>query len=592
MDLETKNCQNCKKDFVIEPDDFSFYEKMKVPAPTWCPECQLMRRLSFRNERMIYKRKESEGENDIISTFSTDKPVTVYSHDHWWSDSWSPLDYGKDYDFSKPFFVQISELIKRVPHVNLFNYNNVNSEYGNFTTDNKNCYLVFGGDFNEDCAYSTFNFRCKNVFDVYWVNKSELCYENTDTENNHKVSFAQYTRDSADSAFIYNGVNLNNCLGCVNLRNKSYCIFNEQYTKEDYAKKLQKLDLGSYSKLQEFRKKFDEFKLQFPHRYAYIIKSPGSTGDNIQNAKSAVNCFDIMGEAENLKNFFLGGWGLRDALNADHAGHKAELLYDTHASFSNVSKIKYSLLVSASHDIAYSYNCHSSNNLFACACLRNKSYCIFNKQYTKEEYEELLPRIIQHMDEMPYVDKKGIAYKYGEFFPAEISPFAYNETIAQEYFPLTKEQAVEQGFQWKEPESKNYKADIASENLPDHIKDVVDDIVGKVIECAHKGQCNEQCVTAFKIIPSELQFYKKMNLPLPRLCPNCRHYQRFYQRNPIKLWHRKCQCNSLVAENGVYQNTAKHFHGDGQCSNEFETSYAPERPEIVYCEQCYQQEVI
>ena len=31
--------------------------------------------------------------------------------------------------------------------------------------------------------------------------------------------------------------------------------------------------------------------------------------------------------------------------------------------------------------------------------------------------------------------------------------------------------------------------------------------------------------------------------------------------------------------------------GGGKCTNEFETSYAPERPEIVYCESCYQKEV-
>src|SRR5205085_1104301 len=109
MNSETKNCQNCKNEFIIEPDDFAFYEKMKVPAPTWCPECQLMRRLSFRNERMIYKRKESGSEKEIISVYSAEKPVTVYSHEHWWSDSWDPLDYGKEYDFSRPFFGQMSE---------------------------------------------------------------------------------------------------------------------------------------------------------------------------------------------------------------------------------------------------------------------------------------------------------------------------------------------------------------------------------------------------------------------------------------------------------------------------------------------------
>ncbi len=571
MESQTRSCQNCKTNFVIEPDDFSFCEKMKVPAPTWCPGCQLMRRLSFRNERTIYKRKESDSEKDIISVISVDKPMTVYSHNRWWSDSWDPMEYGQDYDFLKSFFSQISELMKRVPHVDLFNYNSVNSDYGNFTTDNKNCYLVFGGDFNEDCSYSTFNFYSKNVYDTYFVHRLELCYENTDTENNHKVFFAQYTRDSADSSFIYNGVNLNNCLGCVNLHNKSYCIFNEQYTKEEYLKKILEFDLGSYSRLQEFKKKFYEFKLQFPHRYAYIIKSSGSTGDNIKNVKNAINCFDVSGEAENLKNVFLAGWGLRDALNIDHAGHKSELLYDTHATFSNCSKVKYSVLISISHDIIYSYNCHSSNNLFGCVGLRNKQYCILNKQYTKEEYEALVPKIIEHMNDMPYVDKKGRVYKYGEFFPPEISLFAYNETIAQEYFPLTKEKAIEQGYKWKDPEEKNYKIDIRSEDLPDDIKNVEESISGKIIECAHRGKCDEQCVTAFKIIPSELQFYKRMNLPLPRLCPNCRHYQRFRQRNPIKLWHRSCMKTG--------------------CTNEFETSYAPERPEIIYCEKCYQQEV-
>jgi len=591
MNQETRNCQNCKREFVIELDDFAFYEKMKVPLPTWCLNCQLMRRLSFRNERMIYKRKESESGEEIISIYSSDKPITVYSHDHWWSDGWDPLDYGRDYDFSKQFFVQIGELIKKVPHANLLNLNNVNSDYCNSTTNNKNCYLVFGGDFNEDCAYSTFNFYSKNLYDVYWVNKSELCYENIDTENNHKVFFSQYTRDSADSSFIYNGVNLNNCLGCVDLRNKSYCIFNEQYPKEEYFKKLEEFDLGSYFKLLEFKKKFYEFKLKFPHRFAHIIKSSGSTGNNIQNAKNAVNCFDVTGEAEDLKNVFLAGWGLSDARNADHAGHKSELIYDSMASFSNASRVRYSIYTSTSHDITYSFNCHSSNNLFACVNLRNKQFCILNKQYTKKEYEALVSKIIDHMDKMPYTDKKGIVYKYGEFFPTEISPFAYNETIAQEYFPLTKEQASDQGYRWKDPEAKNYKIDLMSENLPDHIKDVADDIVGKVIECSHKGACHEQCTKAFRIIVSELQFYRKMNLPLPRLCPNCRHYQRISQRNPIKLWHRKCQCVGSKSENGVYQNTANHFHGTDKCPSEFETPYSPDRPEIVYCEQCYQQEV-
>jgi hypothetical protein len=213
----------------------------------------------------------------------------------------------------------------------------------------------------------------------------------------------------------------------------------------------------------------------------------------------------------------------------------------------------------------------SSSHLFGCVSLRGKSYCIFNKQYTKEEYENLVPKIIKHMSDAPYIDKKGRVYRYGEFFPSELSPFPYNKTVAQEFFPLDKERAIFENFWWKDKEERNYNIDIKTEDIEDDINDVNDDITNKIIECAHKGTCNQQCTEAFKIIPEELQFYKRMNLPLPRLCPNCRHYERLSQRNPLKLWHRTCMKEG--------------------CTNEFETSYSPDRPEIVYCEKCYQQEV-
>ena len=84
---------------------------------------------------------------------------------------------------------------------------------------------------------------------------------------------------------------------------------------------------------------------------------------------------------------------------------------------------------------------------------------------------------------------------------------------------------------------------------------------------------------AFKITKSDLQFHKKMNLPLPNKCPNCRHGERFSRHNPLRFWHRQCMCKQ---EN--------HGH-DARCINEFETSYSLEQPEIIYCEKCYQKEI-
>ena len=175
------------------------------------------------------------------------------------------------------------------------------------------------------------------------------------------------------------------------------------------------------------------------------------------------------------------------------------------------------------------------------------------------------------MNEMPYIDKKGIVYKYGEFFPTELSCFAYNTTMAQEYFPLSQNEAKEKGYAWEDAAERNYKVDFEIGSLPDDIKDVGDDMVGKVIACEHEGKCNQLCTTAFKIIENELIFYRKMNLPLPRLCPNCRTFERLKQRTGIELYHRKCMKEG--------------------CPNEFETAYSPDRPEIVYCERCYKDEV-
>jgi hypothetical protein len=190
---------------------------------------------------------------------------------------------------------------------------------------------------------------------------------------------------------------------------------------------------------------------------------------------------------------------------------------------------------------------------------------------------------------MPYTDKQGRVYKYGEFFPPEFSPFAYNETIAQDFFPLTKEQAEAKGFLWREPERRNYSITINYDQLPDNIKDVPDSITKEIIGC-------ESCSRPYRIIEMELQFYRRIPLPLPRKCPECRFKDRFKFVNPPKFWPAKCMCAGQKSEarnskSEAYENAVPHFHGDAPCPNEFETSYVPSRPEIVYCEKCYQAEV-
>ncbi len=517
--------------------------------------------------------------------------MNIIDHTAWHGDSWDPLAYGREYDFKRPFFEQVKELIHEVPFPAVNNWESVNSDYCNFAKGNKNCYLMFGADFNEDSEYSTYSFYTKNSSDLYWVNKGEFCYELVDSESNYESAYGRYLTSCVNTRLGFDLTGCQECLGCINLRNQNHRFFNEKLSLEEYKARIGAIDLGSHATMQEMKAKFHELYKRSIFRPYRILNSVNSTGDNIYNGKNCKFCFDIFDGAEDCKYIFLAAGGLKDSYASGHCGAKSELLYDS-LSIYPASNVIASWMIIEGHHVQHSINCTGAANIFGCVGMKKRQYCILNKQYSKEEYETLVPKIIQHMNEMPYVDKKGRVHGYGEFFPTEISPFAYNETQAYEYFPMTETQAREMGYEWKVPEEKTYNITVAPADLPDSIKNVPDTILKEVIGCEHNGTCTDGCTFAFKLIPPELALYKRLNVPLPRRCPNCRNVGRVKQRNPLKFWHRACACAGAASANGVYKNSTAHFHGEGKCPNEFETSYAPERSETVYCEQCYKTEVV
>ena len=178
-----------------------------------------------------------------------------------------------------------------------------------------------------------------------------------------------------------------------------------------------------------------------------------------------------------------------------------------------------------------------------------------------------MPQIIKHMQ------RGG---EWGEFFPITISPFAFNETLGQENYPLTKEQIEKRGWKYKEPEDRIPRVEKTIEDpstLPKTINEVTEDMLKWAIKC-------ETSRRPFLIQGRELAFYKQRNIPLPHLHPEIRYQKRLEIRNPFILFPHQCDC----AESG-------HGH-EGRCKVEFETAYAPDRPEKVYCEGCYQKAVI
>jgi hypothetical protein len=567
-----KECQNCKNEFEITDDDLGFYTKINVPPPTFCPECRLVRRIAYRENRPLYKDICNKCGKKIICIFAPESKINTYCSNCWWGDSWDPLDFGQDYDFTKPFLKQFYELQTKVPREAMGSKNCENCEYSNGDVRCKNCVLTFDCLESVDCYNSQVAVYSKDSIDADTVINADHAYENLSCNNMYNSKFAYYSDDCIDCSFIYNCSGCTNCFGCINLRNKKYYFWNKALNKDEYLEELKKWNLGSYLNIKKAKENFLNVYYLTPHRFALIKNSYNVTGDDIINSKNCINCFFTRNGIENCKYIFSGGFLLKDSLDATFGGDKSEMLYESNGGMQS-QRCFFSRAPYNSRDIYYSNRVINCSNMLGCVNIRNKEYCILNKQYTKETYNELKNKIINHMNEMPYVDKMGRIYKYGEFHPIELSLWAYNESWAHKYFPLNKEESLSMGYKWQDNPKRSYQITIKSENLPDHIDKVTDEITDEVIECEHNNSdCNQQCTEVYKILPDELSFYRQMNLALPRLCPMCRHYERLKFHKKLTLWKRRCMKEG--------------------CFNIFETSISPERKEIVYCEKCYQREFL
>ncbi len=569
-EIQKVTCQNhniskhCQGEFTIEPDDFVFYDKIKVPPPTFCPECRMIRRFNFRNERFLFRRPDAKTGLEIFSTFPAESKVAVYQNSFWFGDLWDPFVFGFDYDFSKNFFEQFAHLLSIAPIPARSVFDMVNSDYCNEASGCKNAYLCFNTDYVEDSAYARKVRNLKNSFDIYEADESELCYESLTLEKCYRTFYSQECESCVDVWFSKRLRGCTNCFGCVNLVNKSNCFFNEQLSKEEYSERIKNFNSGSYHKILEYKKKAEDFWLNHPVKYNHSISVINATGDRLYNSRNLKECYYTK-DAENLK-YCQDIWAkTNNCYDYSVWGDGAENIYEAMTCGMGIFNLKFCFNCwEGSRDLDYCGYCVGSNNCFGCVGLYKKQYCIFNKQYSKEEYFIMVEKIKKHMNEMPYIDKKGRVYKYGEFFPFELAPLSYNESLSNDFFPLSKDEILEKGYLYRDIKIKEFDKTILTKDIPDDIQDIQDAFTKEVLEC-------EDCNRAFKIIPIEFQFYERIKLPIPRKCYDCRFVNRFKFVNPPKFYHRKC-----MKEN---------------CEVEFETSYAPDRPEIVYCEKCYQQEI-
>jgi hypothetical protein len=545
-------CKQCKSTFQISSWDREFYQKMMVPEPSTCPDCRMQLLQAFHPGTKLYHRKSDQSGKPIISMHSADKLYPVYSVDEWWSDSWDALDYGRDFDFSKPFFPQFFELYNAVPHMANLNAKSENCDFSNSVGNSKNVYYSFKIYRSEDVYYSNrctaYNnnlFNCTSCFQSSYLNNCVDCHECHLSQNLFQCD------NCRNSYFSIDCRGCSEIIFCTNLRNKNYCIFNEQLSEKAYFQKKSAILDGKYFTYLENLKKFQEIWLKKPWRAANMINCENCTGSNLHNCSNVKDCFD----SNNLQDskYVWNATPSETLVNSMDIGSGGigAWLYNSVSLGGGNYFMRCCFACRYSDNLTYCADCYTCSDCFGCVGLRNKKYCIFNKQYSKEKYCKLRDKIIEK------IKLDGI---WGEFFPLKNAPLAYNETHAQADFPSTKEKVIKNGWKWHDEEKTVQK--IATTTLPDDNKNISAEIFNSAIGCEVTGK-------PFKILPQELKFYQEHQIPLPRKHPEIRMQERMQMSNHNKLFERTC----------------------AKCKKPIKTTYAPDRPEIVYCEQCYLKEV-
>jgi hypothetical protein len=526
---QTQNCKITGQPFTITDRDIEYYERLGLPLPTLCPEERCRRRFTFRNERNLYYRKSDLSGKKILTCYHPSEDIKVYSNEEWHSDNWDAQDFAQEYDFERGFFQQFSELLRNVPFMAIHEYNNQNSDYTNYVAECKNCYMIYGPVYSEDCMYGS-PYYSKDCLDTLLVRDCELCYESITCDKCYQCFFCQDCVNCHDLSYCYECRGCRDCIGCVGLKNKKYHILNQEYLKEDYQKIREDLSFSNEEQMKIMKEKFLKLYEIVPHRSKVSVKVEDCTGNYIYESKNTVDSFDVKkcwdcaycAQIVDAKDCYDCNYVEENELCCEYLGF-----------YKNV-RTHYSLICSLCNECMYCAYCISCHNCFGCVGLKHKQYCILNKQYLEEEYNELLPKVIEDM-------KAG--KEFGEYFPSEISPFSYNETVAQEYFPLTKEEVIARGYRWRDPDPKEY--------LPE-------DLEKGILACM-------DCGKNYRIQPAEAKFYDRFGLPTPQKCPDCRHKDRLAMRPPRELFDRNCD----------------------KCEVEIKTSYSPNQPEEIYCENCY-----
>lgn len=320
-------------------------------------------------------------------------------------------------------YEKLCELQKQQPRLALVTVNCENSPFISYSGNSRNCYLITGSEYDEDCYYGLWLYYSNNCTDCDYCDHCELCYDCTDCLQCYNCMGCQDCNNTRDSYYSYDLLACDNCFGCVGLRRKSYCFFNQQLSKEEYFKKLE--EWKKYSK-EQIMHYVDQLKLKTPRAFVHQANNEDSSGDYIYNCKGAKHSFDVKDLEDCM--YMNNSVEVKDTLDCSNMYFKSELNYQVMSAM-NLYNSNFCVTCFDSNDLEYCENVYNSKYCFGSFTVNHGEYLIFNEQYSEEDYFKKLSEIKEQMK------KEGdygrlLPTSYPELFDEKGNPLVHDSKAA------------------------------------------------------------------------------------------------------------------------------------------------------------------
>ena len=494
-------CELTGEKWMMTEEEIGWYKKFQVPPSRCSPMTRMKYQLGFASGVVLWWKTHAITGQPILSLVHPDSPYKVITDKEWMSTDF--IRSGPQADNTLSFFEQFRSLAYSIPVGALRDDGSNQHSFGVDYISCEDCYMIFGAGFSRRIFYGYPVYECEDSVDVTNIKFSRLCHAVNRSTKLHNCSFAFESHHCLNASFLFDCSHCEFCFGATNKRYKKYLWFNEQLSKEEWEERRKNVSLSSRQVFSEYQQKFLDLVTHAVWPENFNEKNTDSSGEYVDEC---VRCSD--------------GFWLSKCTDCDWCWlnmEETQTAYsswciwgnDIYATCDVVSSrnVKFCFRAWRCQNMEYCMDCYDSENCFGCVGLRKKKFCLFNVQYTEEEYWQRVDILKCAMLE------RG---EYGEYFPADLSQNGFSYSPGELFFGYSQEEQTQFHIPFFDPlrgtmaNPLQHTAEMMSiSQLPDNSQDPrMQELVGKPFY-------DSILQRPFSIASHELAFYQSRELPLP-----------------------------------------------------------------------------